>query len=151
VEALIKKVERSVEVAGVVGVDITCLHYIASLDAPYDSLNVMKAVGRLIPKCRLDTYMTVRHGPLEGMSSGKGSVRTQFFHTVCMKWPLGGPSGELAVAAANHDTLGTPRAKSGLAERGASHVTATRGLVIGLIFSYGCLAAPKRGRVDVAE
>jgi hypothetical protein len=26
----------------------TCLHYIASLDAPYDSFNVMKAVGRLI-------------------------------------------------------------------------------------------------------
>jgi hypothetical protein len=35
-------------VADVLGVEIMCLHYIASLDAPYDSFNVMKAVGRLI-------------------------------------------------------------------------------------------------------
>jgi hypothetical protein len=58
-------------------------------------------------------------------------VKTHVGHTVSMEWPLSGPSGELAVAAANHDTLGTPRAKSGLAERGASHVTATRSGVVG--------------------
>lgn len=40
--------ERSEVVAGVLGVLYTCLHYIASLTLLYDSLNVMKAVGRLI-------------------------------------------------------------------------------------------------------
>jgi hypothetical protein len=41
---------------------------------------------------------------------------------------------------------GDPPSYYRVAKRGASRVMATRGDVIGLIFSYGCLTAPKRGR-----
>jgi hypothetical protein len=94
---------------------VPSLHSVA--DAPYDSLNVMKAVGRLIPKCRPDTYVTLRHGPLEGMSSGKGTVRTQYFpysmYEMALRWASPGswrwPPPIRLVEGSSRDRIGCRR------------------------------------------